>query len=144
MKIKTAPQILAHRLPKLAAALSLALLAVPAVRAASFAFNVSTVAADSDVANFGLLTYAYAWSSTSGTVNGVPFTYAGAFNTSVGGGNITLGNFTSANGSAFTSATAPFGSLSAAYKAIQVGSVFNGTSNTVGTVTLNNLTTGRK
>jgi autotransporter-associated beta strand protein len=90
----------------------------------------------------GQLTYAYDW-STAQTVNGVPFT-ATTGTAVVGGGDVTLSGFSAANASAFTSTIAPFNNLSTAYKAGLVGAVFNSAANTSGTVTLNNLTVGRK
>src|SRR5262249_25108520 len=89
---------------------SLLLAGVPA-RAATITFSApANSTADSDVFNPGVLTYGYDW-STAQTLNGVPFT-ATAGTTTVGGGNITLSGFTTANPTAFgIGSIAPFGTL---------------------------------
>jgi len=143
MYLNTNPHQRTRLLPTLGAALVLALLCVSHAPAANITFSVpATVTTDTDAFAVGQLTYAYDW-STAQTVNGVPFT-ATTGTTTVGGGDITLSGFSAANASAFTSAIAPFNNLSAAYKGGLVGAVFNGTANTVGTVTLNNLSVSRK
>jgi autotransporter-associated beta strand protein len=125
------------------AVLILALLCVNHAPAANITFSVpTTVTTDTDAFAVGQLTYAYDW-STAQTVNGVPFT-ATTGTTTVGGGAVTLSGFSTANASAFTSTIAPFSNLSTAYKGGLVGAVFNSTANTAGTVTLNNLSAGRK
>jgi autotransporter-associated beta strand protein len=143
MDPKVLPAQVTTRLLSLMLAAGVSIVCGPAARAASITFSApATLAGDADVLNSGETTYAYDW-STAQTVNGVPFTATAATGT-VGGGNITLSGFSSANASAFTSTVNPFNNLSAAYKGSLVGSVFNSTSNTAALVTLNNLTSGHK
>jgi hypothetical protein len=96
-----------------------------------------TVSGDSDVFTDGTLLYAYNWSGTNGTVNGVAFT--GATNATPGGGAVTvtgIGGYSAG----FTSSSAPFSGLSAAYRGILTGAEYGGASSA--TVTLNSLTPG--
>ena len=101
----------------------------------------TTIAGDTDVVTTGVLSYAYDLSNTTTTVNGVTFT--GADSTTALGGNITLsfptgtGKSTTTYGSASGS---PWNGLSANYKNMLKGGVYNGGS--AATVTLKNLTVG--
>lgn len=80
----------------------------------------------------GTLAYAYCWSGTSTTVNGVNFT--GTTSANSGGADVTLNGF----GNNYTS----FGSSpgSAAYQNMLAGADYNGSAG--GTIILNNLTVG--
>jgi autotransporter-associated beta strand protein len=96
-----------------------------------------TVVADTDVFTDGTFQYAYNWSGTNVTVNGVTFTGT----TSSTPGNVTVGTLTS-HYQKYTSSSSPFSSLSVAYQSMLVGSSYD-SSPATGTITLNNLTTGR-
>lgn len=122
-------------------AMLLALVA-PKVLAASIAWSTpSNVTGDADVFATGAVAYAYDWSNTTPTVNGVSFTGTTVFSGAVGA-NLTLAGFTANTTNSFTSATAPFSSLSANYQnVLKGGSLASG--GAAATVTLNNLTAGR-
>jgi autotransporter-associated beta strand protein len=108
-------------------------------QAASINFGpATTIAGDSDVFNLGSLNYALDWANSTQTVNGVTFT--GTNSATPAGGNVTLAGIGSNSTTAFNSGTAPFSTLSAAYKAMLIGAEFNG--GAAGTVTLGNLVTG--
>jgi hypothetical protein len=96
-----------------------------------------TVSADTDVFTDGTVLYAYNWSGTNATVNGITFT--GVTNASTDGGSVSI---TGIGGyyAGYTSGSAPFSSLSAAYRSILVGGEYGGAS--TATVTLNGLTPG--
>ena len=96
-----------------------------------------TVSADTDVFTNGTLLYAYDWSGTNVTVNGVSFTGISSVNAST---NVSV---TGIGGpyQNFTSSQSPFGALSAAYRGVLVGGDYGGAVSA--TVTLNNLTVGR-
>lgn len=99
----------------------------------------ATISGDTDVSTTGTLLYAYHWNggnSTVSSVNGVPFT--GTTSITTGGSDVRLYGF-GGYYNAFTSSVAPFVSLSTEYKAMLVGSAYDGN---VG-VTLNNLTPGK-
>ena len=103
-------------------------------RAASVTWNNPVaITGDTDVSTTGTLTYAYCWSGTSTTVNGVNFT--GTTSASSGGTDVTFGNL----GNNYTS----FGSgpgFSTAYQNMLTGGDYNGAA--PATVTLNHLTVG--
>jgi fibronectin-binding autotransporter adhesin len=124
----------------LAALLSLS---APAAFAASITWGVpSSMTADTNVVTTGTLKYAYTWNNTARTVNGVPFAVAGTIAAPLTGTNITFSGFNTINQTAFTSNTAPFTSLSTAYKGLVLGAVYANTSGTTGTMTLQGLTVG--
>ena len=105
-------------------------------RAASITWNTPvTIAADTDVSTTGMPVYAYCWSGTSTTVNGVNFT--GTTSASSGGTDVTLigfgNNYTSFTGSGSAS-------FSAAYQNMLAGADWNGSAGA--TITFNNLTVG--
>jgi autotransporter-associated beta strand protein len=123
-------------------AASIALATVP-VQAGPIAWGGPlTIGADTDVANAGALQYGYTLSNSTQTVNGVTFSGANS-TTSLGGGNVTFSGFDGGNtGSAYSSGSAPFSSLSSAYRTVlQGGNYSNGA--TPVTTTLNSLTSGR-
>ncbi len=125
----------------LSALAALLLGAIPAT-AANITFNPAVnCSAATDVVTTGTFKYAYTWYSAAQTLNGVTFTNT---NVSVGavGTNLTLAGLGSVSQTAFTSGTAPFNNLPAAYKLMMTGSVYNAANNTTGTVTLNGLTIG--
>lgn len=94
----------------------------------------TTIAGDTDVATAGTTVFAYNWAGATQSINGVPFTPPG--------NGVTLGGLGGLHPTAFGSGSAPFASLSAAYRAVLIGSGYSG--NTPGTVTLNNLIPGRQ
>ena len=96
----------------------------------------ATISGDTDVSTTGSLLYAYHWNGGNNTVNGVPFT--GTTSITTGGSDVRLSGL-GGYYNAFTSSVAPFVSLSPEYKAMLVGSPYDGN---VG-VTLNNLTAGK-
>lgn len=124
--------------------IAFALLCLPStLHAATIVFSAAqTISGDTDVLTTGTLAYAFTESNIATTVNGVNFA-AGASSSSLGGGNVTFTGFTNFNNTAFTSASAPYSGLSNAYRQTLQGSVFAATGNTLGTVTLNNLTIGQ-
>ena len=93
-----------------------------------------TIAGDADVSTAGTPVFAYDWAGSAQTINGVAFTAASS--------GATMGGFGGVHTTAFGSASAPFVNLSAAYKAVLVGSIYTGAS--ACTVTLNSLTPGRQ
>jgi hypothetical protein len=95
-----------------------------------------TISADSDVFTNGTLLYAYDWANANATVNGIAFTGTSSQN---GGGNVSISGIGS-NYPGFTSASAPFANLSAAYQSILKGGEYALSSGITATVTLNNLT----
>src|SRR5580658_6324868 len=97
-----------------------------------------TISADSDVFTNGTLLYAYDWANANATVNGIAFTGTSSQN---GGGNVSISGIGS-NYPGFTSASAPFANLSAAYQSILKGGEYALSSGITATVTLNNLTAG--
>lgn len=97
----------------------------------------ATISGDTDVSTVGTFKYAYHWDGGNNTVNGVPFT--GTTSMTTGGSDVRLYGF-GGYYNAFTSSVAPFVSLSPEYKAMLVGSAYDGN---VG-VTLNNLTAGKQ
>jgi fibronectin-binding autotransporter adhesin len=105
-------------------------------RAASITWNTPvTIAGDTDVSTTGMLVYAYCWSGTSTTVNGVNFT--GTTSPGSGGTDVTLigfgNNYTSFTGSGSAS-------FSTAYQSMLAGADWNGSASA--TITFNNLTVG--
>jgi autotransporter-associated beta strand protein len=109
-------------------------------RAATISFTTpAACTGTNDVVGAGGAIFGYTW-GTANTVNGVPFTAT----TSAGvlGTSLVLSGFTSANATAFTATSNPFNALPTAYKNILVGSVYNSTLGTLGTVTLTNLAVG--
>lgn len=105
--------------------------------------SATTVSADANVNTIGTPVYAYAASTTASTINGVTFSAYGGNTASWGGGNVTTSGFTATNTSAFAGSTVtPWNSLSSAYKTVLQGASY-GTS-AAATVTLNNLTSGRR
>jgi hypothetical protein len=113
------------------------LLALSNLRAATITWGTNeTVSADSDVFTNGTLQYAYDWDGVNATVNGIAFTGTSITN---GGVNVSL-NGIGSNSHAYTSASAPFSTLSTAYQNILAGGEFGGAVNA--TVILNNLTVG--
>jgi autotransporter-associated beta strand protein len=97
----------------------------------------ATIAADADVFTNGTLLYAYDWANANTTVNGVAFTGTSSAN---GGSNVSISGIGS-NYQNYSSGSAPFSTLSAAYQSILVGGEYGGGGVTA-TVTLNNLTAG--
>ena len=104
--------------------------------------NPVTCSGDVDAFPLGQAAYAYDW-GTATTVNGVAFTATTATGT-VGGGNVSLGSFTTVGAATFVGTNAPYTSLSAAYQNVLKGAVYNSstTPGITGTVTLNNLVPG--
>jgi autotransporter-associated beta strand protein len=105
-------------------------------RAASVTWNTPvTITGDTDVSTTGALVYAYCWSGTSTTVNGVSFT--GTTSTSSGGANVALtgigNNTTSFNGSGSAS-------FSTSYQNMLTGADWNGSASA--SIIFNNLTVG--
>ncbi len=94
------------------------------------------ISGGSDVATLGNSVYAYNWSGSSGTVNGVTFT--GESSTSGGSANITNG-FASYNGGY----TGNAGNPPSSYNGILNGGVYTDGGNP-GSVSLNNLTSGHQ
>ncbi len=97
----------------------------------------ATISADSDVFTNGTLLYAYDWANANATVNGITFTGTSSANA----GNVTISGIGS-NYAGFTSTSAPFSNLSAAYHSILVGGEFAPTTNLTATITLKNLAAG--
>jgi hypothetical protein len=112
--------------------------------ATNFGVNISgitwgtnvTVSGDSDVFNGGTLLYAYDWANNNVTVNGVAFTGT----TSANPGNVSISGIGSNTGS-YSSSSAPFSNLSAAYQDILKGGEYSSSTPTA-TMTLKNLTAG--
>jgi autotransporter-associated beta strand protein len=124
--------------------LALVVTAACSARAASITWGpATTIAGDSDVSASGTLQYAYYWSSATGnqTVNGVTFVRSGSASA---GTDVTIAYPNGSTLAAFTSTAAPFTSLSAAYRTVVAGTLYNNSpySGTL-TVTLNNLTVGK-
>lgn len=105
-------------------------------RAASITWNTPvTIAGDTDVSTTGMVVYAYCWSGTSTTVNGVNFT--GTTSTSSGGTDVTMNNL----GNNYTSFTGSgSASFSAAYQNMLTGGDYNSSASAM--ITFNNLTVG--
>jgi autotransporter-associated beta strand protein len=104
-----------------------------------------TIAGDTDVSTSGTFKFAYNWANSTRTVNGVTFT--GTSSTTTVGADLTLTSWGNVNNTAFSSTSAPFTNLSAAYKGMLVGSTFNNSgtgSYGTNTVTLNGLVPGRQ
>ena len=95
-----------------------------------------TVAADTDVFTNGTLLYAYDWANSNATVHGVTFTGAATASTT----NVTLTGIGSYY-TGYNSSSAPFSTLSAAYRSILTGGQYSSSPDTA-TVTLSNLTAG--
>jgi hypothetical protein len=114
----------------------------PAAIGASVTFSTpANCAADTDIkTGGGNQLAAFTW-GTGGTVNGLAFTGTTVSSGAVGP-YLNLSTFGGANATAFGVNASPFNTLSAAYTNLLRGSVFNGTANTFGTVTLNNLLIG--
>ena len=98
------------------------------------------VSGDTDVSTAGTLAYAYDWSGTNATVNGVAFT--GTASTGGGGGNVGLAGLAGNTGGAYASSASPFAALSPAYKTVLGGGDYASSGSTAVTVTLNNLVSG--
>ena len=101
-----------------------------------------TMSGDTDVSTEGTSEYAYSLNGANGTkaLNGVDFTIAAE------GANGVFDNLTSSvnasqGATAFASTTAPWASLSTAYKDVLQGGIYNGADDT--TYTLNDLTGGQ-
>jgi hypothetical protein len=128
---------------KLLTASALALrLGLSAVNAAVITWGApANIANDTDVSTNGTAAYAYDWGGRDEVVNGVTFT---ASVTPGGGTNvgITSAGLIDNNTGAFSSATAPFGTLSPAYQGILTGADFADSANEELIVTLSNLVTG--
>jgi autotransporter-associated beta strand protein len=106
------------------------------VRASSITWSTPVaIAGDTDVSTAGVLAYAYCWSGTSTTVNGVNFT--GTTSASSGGANVTLSGFGNNYSSYLGSGSASF---STAYQNMLAGADWNGSASA--TITFNNLTVG--
>ncbi len=104
-------------------------------RAAVITWGAATaISGDIDVATDGTNIFAYNWNSTTQAVNGVIFTAPGT--------GVTLPSV-SVNTYTFGSSSAPFAGLSSSYQGILSGSAWSGTTSAQ-TVTINNLTVGRK
>src|ERR1700722_13479500 len=99
----------------------------------------TTMGPDSDVMSVGTGNYAYDWNNVATTVNGVSFTGTSS-GTTVGGGNVTLGNF-SGNYNGFGNPGNVPGRISAAYYNATAGGEYTNSGVTVA-VTLNNLISG--
>ncbi|MDE3099590.1 MAG: hypothetical protein KGJ88_08950, partial [Verrucomicrobiota bacterium] len=97
----------------------------------------TTVTADSDIFTNGTLLYAYNWSGTNQTVNGIAFTGT----TSANPGNVAITGIGSYYGN-YTSSQPPFSSLSQAYQNLLRGAEYNSGTATA-TLTMNGLTAGR-
>jgi fibronectin-binding autotransporter adhesin len=98
----------------------------------------TTIAGDSDVITTGSSVFAYNWANTNQTVNGQAFVGTGSG--APPGLTFSTMNFT--NTTTFTSESAPFADLSAAYKSILTGGIYNSSAVTV-TAALTDLTQGR-
>ena len=96
----------------------------------------ATVSGDADVFTNGVFQYAYNWTGTNATVNGVMFTGT----TSANPGNVSLTGVGS-NYRGYASGSTPFSNLSTTYRSILVGGEYNAGADTA-TVMLNNLTAG--
>jgi fibronectin-binding autotransporter adhesin len=108
----------------------------PGVRAASITWSTpAAIAGDSDVSTTGTLAYAYCWSGTSTTVNGVNF--AGTTSANSGGTDVTLTGFDN-NYYGFTGSGSA--SFSSTYQNLLVGADWNGSASA--TITFNHLTVG--
>ena len=97
---------------------------------------------NSDVATNGISAYAYNWTGTDQTVNGV--TFIGTTATNGGGADVGLSSTGTINNnpSAFTSSSTPFSEASAAYKGILTGADYAPNASETFTVTLSNLIDG--
>ena len=98
----------------------------------------TNIVGDTDVFNVGTGSYAYDFSNSTQTVNGVTFTGSASIGSVTGnaGGSVTLTSFTSSNTTAFTVT-----GLSASYGGMLKGASYATTTSAL-TVTLNNLTSG--
>ncbi len=104
-----------------------------------------------DVTKVGTSVYAYNWSGTTETINGVTFT--GTTSATSGGANITIASLATGtaaagtlnqNSTAYGSvAAAPYNTLPAAYQVMLEGGAWNGSNPAFDNITLNNLTPGR-
>jgi glucuronoarabinoxylan endo-1,4-beta-xylanase len=102
----------------------------------------TTVSDEMDISTTGSLLYAYNNSGSSAAVNGVDF--QGVNSANAWGADVTLSGFNASLTSAFAGeSTAPWSNLGAQYRQILQGGAFNWASGAA-TVTLNNLTPGRK
>lgn len=111
------------------------------VHAAPITFaTAENMTADNNVSTTGSLVYAYNWTAAARTVNGVTFAVGSSPNS---GTNLTLAGLPTVNNTAFTIGSGDFNNLSAAYKALVVGSAYGSTATTA-TVTMNNLVVGSK
>ena len=95
----------------------------------------ATITGNSDVSTTGALDYAYCWSGTSTTVNGVKFT--GTASTSGAGTDVT---FSSGLGNNYTGFIGSGSTFSAAYQNLLTGGDYNNSG--IDTVNLNHLTVG--
>ena len=101
------------------------------------------IAGTNDVATNGTGLYAYDWTGTNQTVNGVTFT--GVITVGGAGANLGLSPSTGSiidNSNAFNSGSSPFSALPAAYRGILTGADYAGAAAATVTVTLSNLLTG--
>lgn len=101
----------------------------------------TTISTEADIVNPGSLTYAYAFSNTATTINGVAFAGTNA-TASVGGGNITMTSLTGNTTTNFGAAGTAYNAIGTTYQNLIKGGSFGGSA--ASTVTLNNLTVGRK
>ncbi|PWU15412.1 MAG: hypothetical protein C5B50_15495 [Verrucomicrobia bacterium] len=100
----------------------------------------TTIVGDTDVTTVGTLTYAYDFSSSGSTVNGVAFT--ANTSTSGAGANISFSPSFGANFNGYGSTSNPYNALSTAYKVLLGNADFLDASGASVTITLNNLTSG--
>ena len=123
-------------------ALTGALMAPETGRAAVITWGGGTVAGDTDVLTNGTAVYAYDWDGAATTVNGVSFTGTAA--TGNIGGNVGLKSASGSllNTTTYTSASAPFSSLSGSYQTLLTGGDYANSGAVTLTVTLSNLTAG--
>jgi autotransporter-associated beta strand protein len=101
----------------------------------------TTVVGDTDVSTVGTLVYAYNFSSSSSTVNGVAFT--GNSSLSDAGGNMGFSPSFGSGWDGFGSGSNPFNALSEAYKVLLKSSVWRDGDGASVSITLSNLTAGR-
>jgi len=123
----------------LAAAILLA--AAGALRGAIITWGPAiNITGDTDVLNTGTTVYAYCWSLSNATVNGVSFTAATVASSS---SNVDVSGFFDQGNAYFTSTSAPFSALSGSYSNMLIGAQYaaSGGPYTV-PVTLHKLTIG--
>jgi autotransporter-associated beta strand protein len=129
-------------LRSLRSVLAFGLLAASAAAAPTTVLEPAYLAGPADVSPAGDGLEAFDWSSNAQTVNGVAFTTS-TVRVGALGSFLSLSGFGVSNTTAYTSTINPFNALDAPYKAMLAGSVYNSTTGTTGTVTMNGLTTGR-